>query len=205
MKALRMTVNLATTRHGRHRLRNSVFCDITATFVHASIDEVVGISPHGKALCGNWVASKWWQRHYMRMLGMREQNKTILGFLFLHRDHAGPCGCLGSDIMAEGSDEAVQAGRFSLKEVSTDSNGGDLTTKCHDGERRNVLMTLSRLRYTRGRGNALSTVNEGQSAAVVNAVVNATWMRACGARRWSFGREGPKTACLNCTGWAPVW
>ena len=35
LKALRMTINLATMRDGEHRLRNSVFCDITATFVRA--------------------------------------------------------------------------------------------------------------------------------------------------------------------------
>ena len=34
-------------RDGKHRLRNSVFYDIAATFVHASINEVVGISPQG--------------------------------------------------------------------------------------------------------------------------------------------------------------
>ena len=83
--------------------------------------------------------------------------------------------------MAEGSDEAVQAGGFSLKEVSTDSNRSDLTTKRHDKERRTVLMTLWRLRHTRGRGDAFSTTSEGQSAAavnaVVNAVVNATWLK----------------------------
>ena len=38
-------------------------------------------------------------------------------------------------------------------------------------------MTLRRLRYTRGRGDAVSTASEGQSAAAVNAVVNATWLK----------------------------
>ena len=33
-----MTINLATMRDGKDRLRNSVFYDITATFVHASIN-----------------------------------------------------------------------------------------------------------------------------------------------------------------------
>ena len=47
--------------------------------------------------------------------------------------------------------EAVQAGRFSLKEVGTHSNVSDLTTKHPDEERLKVLMTLGRLRYTRGR------------------------------------------------------
>ena len=59
--------------------------------------------------------------------------------------------------------EAVQAGRFSCKEVFTHSNVSDLTTKHHDEE------TLERLRYTRRHGDAVSTANEGQTAAV-NAV-----------------------------------
>ena len=70
LKALRMTINLAAMRDGKHRLRNSVFYDITATFVHASMDEVVGFSPQSgllekrecplvlNALYGTWVASK---------------------------------------------------------------------------------------------------------------------------------------------------
>ena len=72
-------------------------------------------------------------------------SKTMSG-LFRHRDHAGQCRCHGNDIMAEGSDEAVQAGRFSLKEVKSDSNGSDpkvksesngsdLTSKRHDREK----------------------------------------------------------------------
>ena len=44
--------------------------------------------------------------------------------------------------------EAVQAGRFSLKEVGTYSNVSDPTTKRHDEERVKVLMTWERLRYT---------------------------------------------------------
>ena len=36
--------------------------------------------------------------------------------------------------------EAVQAGRFSLKQVGTDINLSDLTTKHHDEERLRVLM-----------------------------------------------------------------
>ena len=151
LKALRMTINLATMRDGKRRLRNSVFYDITATVVHASINQVVGIFPQGgllekrgsplvlKALYGTWMASKRWQRHHMRMLGTHEwtASRTMPSF-FQHRDHAGTCGCHGSDIMAEGSDEAVQAGGFSLKEVSTDGHGSDLTTKHHDKERRTV-------------------------------------------------------------------
>ena len=66
--------------------------------------------------------------------------------------------------------EAVQAGRFSLKKVSTDSNVSDLSTKHRDEKRRDVLMTLGRLRYTRGRGDAVSTATESQTAAVMNAV-----------------------------------
>ena len=189
LKALRMTINLATMRDGKHRLRNSVFYDITATFAHASIDEVVVISPQGgllekrerplvlKALYGTWMASKRWQRHHMRMLGTHEwtASKTMPSF-FQHRNHAGTCGCHGSD-MTEGSDDAVQAGGFSLKEVITGSHGSDLTSKRHDKERRTVLMTVRRLRYTRERGEAVSTASEGQSAAAVNAVVNATWLK----------------------------
>ena len=79
--------------------------------------------------------------------------------------------------MTEGSDDAVQAGGFSLKEVITGSHGSDLTSKRHDKERRTVLMTVRRLRYTRERGEAVSTASEGQSAAAVNAVVNATWWK----------------------------
>ena len=111
------------------------------------------------------------------MLGTHEwtASKTMPSF-FQHRNHAGTCGCHGSDIMAEGSDETVQVGGFSLKEVISDSNWSDLTTKRHDKERRTVLMTLRRLRHTRGRCDAVSTASEGQSAAAVNAVVDATWL-----------------------------
>ena len=94
LKALRMTIDLATMRDGKHRLRHSVFYDITATFAHASIDEVVVISPQGgllekrerplvlKALYGTWMASKRWQRHHMRMLGTHEwtASKTMPSF-----------------------------------------------------------------------------------------------------------------------------
>ena len=128
LKALRMTINLATMRDGKHRLRNSVFYDITATFVHPSIDEVVGISLQGgllekrkrplvlTALYGTWMASKRWQRHHMRMLGTHEwtASKTMPSF-FQHRNHAETCGCHRSDIMTEGSDEAVQAGRVLIE------------------------------------------------------------------------------------------
>ena len=63
-------------------------------------------------------------------------------------------------------------GGFSLKEVITGSHGSDLTSKRHDKERRTVLMTPRRLRYTRERGEAVSTASKGQSAAAVNA----TWL-----------------------------
>ena len=128
LKALRTTINLATTRDEKHRLRNSVFYDTTATFVCASIDEVVGISPQGgllgkkecplvfKAHHGTRMASKRRQQHYMRMLGTHKwtASKAMLG-VFRHRDQAGQCRCRGNGIMADSSDEAVQAGRFSLK------------------------------------------------------------------------------------------
>ena len=114
----------------------------------------------------------------MRMLGTHEwtASKTMPSF-FQHRNHAETCGSHRSDIMTEGSDDAVQAGGFSLKEVITGSHGSDPTSKRHDKERRTVLMALRRLRYTRERGEAVSTASEGQSAAAVNAVVNATWLK----------------------------
>ena len=62
----------------------------------------------------------------------------------------------------------------STVQTATETN---LTMKRHDEERWNILMTLGRLRYTRGRGNAVSTAEEGQSAAVTSAVVNATWSK----------------------------
>ena len=40
-----MIVSLAATRDGRHRPRSIVFYDIVAAFVHASMDEVVGVVP----------------------------------------------------------------------------------------------------------------------------------------------------------------
>ena len=65
--------------------------------------------------------------------------------------------------------EAAQAGRFSLKKVGTCSNLSDLATKHHDDERLKVLITLARLRYTKKHGHALSTATESWTAAV-NAV-----------------------------------
>ena len=38
-------------------------------------------------------------------------------------------------------------------------------------------MTLKRLCYTRGRGEAVSMAGEGQIVAMVNAVENATWLK----------------------------
>ena len=64
--------------------------------------------------------------------------------------------------------EAVHAGRFSLKKVSTDDNVSDLTTKHHSEERRDVLMILARVRYTRVRGEAVSMAGEGQIAAMLD-------------------------------------
>ena len=45
MMALRTIGSLAATREGRHRPRSIMFYDIVAAFVHASIDEVVGVVP----------------------------------------------------------------------------------------------------------------------------------------------------------------
>ena len=55
----------------------------------------------------------------------------------------------------------MQVGRFLLKKVGAHSNVSDLT-KHHDEERLKVLMTLERLRHTRGHGDAVSMANEGQ-------------------------------------------
>ena len=70
--------------------------------------------------------------------------------------------------------EAVQGGRVSLKKVGTCSNVSDLTTKHHDEERLKVLMTLGRLRYTRGHKDAVSAASEGRTAAV-NVVLLRLW------------------------------
>ena len=43
LKALRMIVSVAATRDGRHRPHSIVFHDTVAAFVHASLDEVVGV------------------------------------------------------------------------------------------------------------------------------------------------------------------
>ena len=65
--------------------------------------------------------------------------------------------------------EAVQSGRFSLKKVSTDRNVSDSTTKHYQEGRLAVLMSLGRLRFVKGRGDAVFAANEGRTAAV-NAV-----------------------------------
>ena len=59
------------------------------------------------------------------------------------------------DVKWPWTQETVEVGRFSLKKVGTYSNVSDLTTKHHDEERLKVLMTLERLRYTRGHGDAV--------------------------------------------------
>ena len=234
LRALRTTVNLATTRDKRHRLRNSTLCDTTATVVHANINEAVGISLQGTLLerkeCplvleahhGTRMASKRRQQQCARMPGMHRWTASkATPRLFRNRDHAGQYRCRGNVIMTEGNNEAVQPGRFSLKEVESDSNGSDLTTKHHDRKRRIVLiMTLAKPRYTRVRGNAVSTASKRKSAAVVIAMVSTTWLKPRCERpnlgdpggfeiaelgRRSLGREGPRTACLNCTRRAPVW
>ena len=95
LKALRMIVSLAATRDGKHRPRSIAFYDIVAAFVHASIDEVVGVVPQDgllekgecflllKALYGTRMASKRWQRHYMRVLRTHGWNasKVMLAVL----------------------------------------------------------------------------------------------------------------------------
>ena len=129
LKALRMIVSLAATRDGKHRPRSMAFYDIVAAFVHASIDEVVGVVPQDgllekgecflllKALYGTRMASKRWQRHYVRVLRTHGWNasKVMPGF-FHHRDRAGTCGCHGDDFMAEGSDALLDR----LDRVMTD-------------------------------------------------------------------------------------
>ena len=86
---------LAVTRDGRHRPRSVVFYDIVAAFVHASIDEVVGVVPQEgllergvcflllKALYGTRTASKWWQRHHTRVLRTLgwSASKVMPGFM----------------------------------------------------------------------------------------------------------------------------
>ena len=94
-----------------------VFYDIVAAFVHASIDEVVGVVLQEgplergecfllpKALYVTRMASKWWQRYYMRVFRTHgwSASKVMPGF-FHQRDSARTCGCYGDDFMAEGSD-----------------------------------------------------------------------------------------------------
>ena len=56
-----------------------------------------------------------------------------------------------------------------MKKVGTYGNVSDLTTKHHDEEGLKVLMTLGRLRDTRGHEDSVSTANGGRTA-TVNAV-----------------------------------
>ena len=114
LKALRMIVSLASTRDGKHRPSSTAFYDIVAAFVHASIDEVVEVVLQDgllekrecflllKALYGTRMASKRWQRHFMRVLRTHgwNANKVMPGF-FHHTDPAGMCGCHGDDFMAD--------------------------------------------------------------------------------------------------------
>ena len=92
----------------------------------------------------------------------------------------GMHNCIGSGRVrhqdVNWTQEAVQAGRFSLKKVGTNNTVSDLTTKHHDEERLKVLMTLERLRYTRGHGDAvlerkLRPDNRGEHGAKITAHV----------------------------------
>ena len=168
LETLRVGVNLVTADDGKHRVCDTVFYDTTTTIVLASTDEAVETLHQGgtpekgecpswqKALDGTWMTLKRRQRHDEERSGRSET-----------------CGWQGRDARAERSDDTAHAGRFSLVRDSTDSNGSDLTMKRHVEERRNVLVTLGRLRNTRESGNAVSTAREGQSAAVVTA----TWSK----------------------------
>ena len=66
--------------------------------------------------------------------------------------------------------EAMQAGRFTLKKVDTTENISDLTTKYHDESRLEALMKLGGLRYTRGR--AVLKVSTSRTTGV-NGIVSA--------------------------------
>ena len=70
-----------------------------------------------KALYGTRMASKRWQRQYVRVLRTHGWNasKVMPGF-FHHRDPAGTCPCHGDDFMAEGSDALLDR----LDRVMTD-------------------------------------------------------------------------------------
>ena len=75
------------------------------------------------------------------------------------------------DVRWLGTQEAVQAGRFTLKKVGTTEHVSDLTTKYHDEERLGGHDSNGRgLRCTRGLQNAASVatflVGEGQTIAV---------------------------------------
>ena len=130
LKALRMIVSLAATRDGRHRPRSIVFYDIVAAFVHASIDEVVGVVYQDgvlekrecflllKALYGIRMAST--QRHCMRVLMTHGWSASkVMPDFFHHRDPAGTCGCHGDDFMAEGSDVLLDRLDRVMKDAGT--------------------------------------------------------------------------------------
>ena len=140
-----MIISLAATRDGRHCPRSKVFYDITASFVHTSIDEVVGVLHQDgllekgecflmlKALYGTPMASKRWQRHHMRVLRTNGLivSKVMPGF-FHHRDPAGTCGCHGDDFMAEGSDVLLDRLDRVMKDELNDKMLGrvDMSKRC---------------------------------------------------------------------------
>ena len=122
LKALRTTITLNKRRDGRHRLRDSALHGTTATVVHANWDKAMGFSPQGgelpKAHHGTRMASKRRRHNHRRIPGTHgwTASKATPG-VFRRRDHAGQYRCRGNVIMTEGSNEAVQLGGFSLKEV----------------------------------------------------------------------------------------
>ena len=70
------------------------------------------------------------------------------------------------DVRCLCTQEAVQAGRFTLKMVGTTQNVSDLTTKYHDEERLDALMRTVGLRYKRGLRHAALVAGESRPAAV---------------------------------------
>ena len=160
LKALRMVISLAVTRGGRRCPRSPVFHDITAAFVHSSLDEVVEVLPQDglleegecflllKALYGTRMASRRWQRHYMRVLRLNgwTASKMMLGF-FHHQEPAGTCGCHGEYFITEGSDalmdklDRVKRDEFDAKMLARVGRGGlrevkflKRTVRWHDQE-----------------------------------------------------------------------
>ena len=143
LKALRRIVSLAATRDGKHRPRSIVFYDITAAFVHASMDEVVEVIPQDgllekgecflllKALCGTRMASKRWQRHYMKVLGTHGwiASKVMPGF-FHHRDLTGTCVLHGYYFIGGGSDALLDQ----LDRVTKDEFGAKMLGRVGRGQ-----------------------------------------------------------------------